>query len=133
MALTMDVALLLFLLFVTVAGDIIILLVVRSLIKQVADKVQFTQNNDFTSEEITARGTLPGTSRLNIPPSWQKGSGNVSFSNPIDKPSSNQVMEEETDIEFSEQSLSSLPEGVKFEVEGGDTTVPPGFEEGKKK
>ena len=38
---------------------------------------------------------------------------------------------DENDIELNEQNLTDLPAGVKFAVEGGDTHVPPGYEDKK--
>ena len=46
----------------------------------------------------------------------------------LDKPSKNLVMENEnTEIEFSEDYPLTVPPDVKFEVEGGDINIPPGF------
>ena len=40
----------------------------------------------------------------------------------------NAITEEiNTDIEFSEDNPIELPKDVKFEVEGGDTIIPPGY------
>ena len=45
-----------------------------------------------------------------------------------DSPSPNTVSEEETnEMEFSEQVPFEIPKDIKFEVEGGDTQVPPEF------
>ena len=47
----------------------------------------------------------------------------------FDKPSKNDVMTEDTnEIDLDENSPIVIPPGVKLEVEGGDTTAPPGFE-----
>lgn len=51
---------------------------------------------------------------------------------PNDPPSANQAAQSDVnDLELNEQNLTGLPADVRFEVEGGDSTVPPGFEEKK--
>ena len=46
----------------------------------------------------------------------------------IDKPSPNDATKaDDTSIEFSETNPLNLPADLKIEVEGGDTTTPPGF------
>mgnify|MGYP001578592264 CR=1 FL=1 len=46
----------------------------------------------------------------------------------VDKPTPNTVAESDPDeIEFAEENFMSLPKDVKFEVEGGDSSIPPGF------
>ena len=45
-----------------------------------------------------------------------------------DKPTPNTVTKSDPDeIEFTEENFMNLPKDVKFEVEGGDSSIPPGF------
>ncbi len=47
--------------------------------------------------------------------------------------SPNQVIPDNSDtVAFDENHPLDLPKNVKFEVEGGDTVTPPGFEETSK-
>ena len=46
------------------------------------------------------------------------------------KPEPNEVSKVNKDeIDFTEQNPINLPADIKFEVEGGDTFIPPGYEE----
>lgn len=111
----------LLLLIVLIIGFSATILFMRSFIKQLSDKVAF-----FASDESSAEVPTQAQNSLPFPPLA------TNTSKPLfDKPSPNQVGEDESAIELSEQNLSALPKDVKFEVEGGDMHLPPGFEEGQ--
>jgi len=46
---------------------------------------------------------------------------------PADRPAPNTTNQPDSTIEFSEHTMMDIPKDVKFEVEGGDSQVPPGF------
>lgn len=107
---------------VLVLGFLVNILVTRFLMKRVADKINFLSSN---SQEVA----IPSTPLNPAPNPSGKG---FPFLSPVDKPAPNQMNEDDNDVEFNEQNFSNLPDNVKLIVEGGDTHVPPGFEEAKK-
>ncbi len=96
----------------------------RYFFKRISDKLTFLSSGSSEIPSAPAQHNPQGT----IDPASL-------FKKPLslyDNPSPNQVGEDESAIELSEQNLSALPKDVKFEVEGGDAHLPPGFEEGDK-
>ena len=89
--------------------------IAKSLIKKIEDKLLFP---------------LPQNSQqVEFPLSNLNQVKNVRYTG-FDKPIPNTVMKEDTDgIVFDENVPFDIPNDVKFEVEGGDSQVPPSFTE----
>lgn len=116
----------LLLLVVVLSGFIVNVLVTRHLLSQIAEKIQFTQGESPTASSAYTT-SLPPLMKSSTYNPLMKNSGTGVYA---DKPVKNDVMEQDlNDIEFSEQSFATLPKDLKFEVEGGDSATPPGFEE----
>ena len=53
---------------------------------------------------------------------------NKTFAVQTDKPAPNDVsQEDQNDLELNEDNLQGLPEDIKLQVEGGDSSAPPGY------
>lgn len=115
----------LLLLIVIIVGFTANALFLRSLLKQVSNKISFlVQGEDAPS--------IPSSQSKEAAPSLPFPPVSGIYKSPFDQPLPNQIGEDEGSLELSEQNLASLPKDVKFEVEGGDVHTPPGFEEAKK-
>ena len=106
------------LLIVLVLGFAINIIFMRFFFKRISDKLFF-----FSPQE---QDSPPGVPTPGYIP--QDSASKQLF----DQPYPNQVGEDDSALELSEQNLSSLPKDVKFEVEGGDTQTPPEFNEMRK-
>lgn len=108
-------------------------LILRYFVKRLSDKISHLINTD----QNTYTGAIPGAgaakAQFNV---VDKPENTRAYRTPtapsFDLPATNEASAEEAnDIELNEQNLTNLPSDVKFTVEGGDTNVPPGFEERK--
>lgn len=97
-------------------------LVMRFFFKRLSDKILFILKD---SEETAIPSTNSSMPRFSLPM--------MARQTPIDSPlaTKNEIENDENEIEFNEQNFSNLPKDVRFEIEGGDAQIPPGFSEVK--
>lgn len=105
-----------------VVGFIGNILIIRYFFKQLTSKLSQPQQPEIQKSQRTLR-------KFN----WQEQRTTDPLLNPrfpIDQPAPNQVLNEDTNIVDFDETLPmpGVPPTVKFEVEGGDSQIPPGFE-----
>jgi len=99
---------------------VINLFIMRSFFKKIGDKITFINTNTTTT-------TVPTPSIPIDNPLFRKQPDGTTV---VDAPATNTVLETDgNEIEFNEQTFNFLPGDLKVEVEGGDTNVPPEFDE----
>lgn len=116
----------LLLLIVVIAGFVTNLLALRFFLKQISDKIEF--NSPLSDEVDPLTKNSDGAPPMVAIPRNQK----MPYTLPVDKPSANQITDDENDFEVNEQNIGTLPTNIKLEVEGGDGQVPPEYEGGVK-
>lgn len=94
-------------------------LIFRYFFKQMVRKITVSTTEIPKNEKVSQENTVI-TAKTTIP---QPSNGLF-----VDKPAKNQVSEEDTnEVDYNENVF--VPKDVKVEIEGGDTQVPPGYDE----
>ncbi len=102
-----------------ILGFVLNIVIMRFFFKRLADKVSF--NNGQTVEPTLT--SIPTVSSL------KQTVASPAFALAPDLPAKNSVFETDAnEMEFNEQTFSTLPSDIKVEVEGGDTGAPPEFD-----
>lgn len=112
----------LILLAAVILGFIFNILLMKSFFTQLANKLHTSSAQPMQKQQVTVTKQAPSLPKF----PWQAKVNSL-----IDTPSPNTVMDEDqNEVEFDENTpLPGVPPTVKLDVEGGDSFVPPGFEE----